>query len=306
MTLRGASCHAVLGHVSHRVSRCAVPCVPCLLPCAMSPCCALCPVCHVVSRVPCCALCAASLAVPMLCHVPCPMLFPCHVHCAPVSPRCPPAVSRVPAAPGVAAGAVPPPLHRGIFPVPCRAGGGAAAAAAAQVGTHLWVTPGGCVTPGDTWGAVSPLGPCHTRGTVTLGTLPSLGAAAPRGAVTHPMSPVSVSPMGCPPCPCHPWRCPCPRRRLRCTRNLIHANLFVSFALRAGAILTRDALLPHGHGHGHPLQLLGMQVGTRGRGHPRGHPWGHLRERVTPTGRLGGTHGDTHGSRGHPWGSWGG
>ncbi|XP_062368478.1 LOW QUALITY PROTEIN: gastric inhibitory polypeptide receptor [Cinclus cinclus] len=52
-------------------------------------------------------------------------------------------------------------------------------------------------------------------------------------------------------------------RRLRCTRNLIHANLFVSFALRAGAILTRDALLPHGHGHGHghPLQLLGMQAG---------------------------------------------
>ncbi|KAM7026364.1 gastric inhibitory polypeptide receptor-like [Acridotheres tristis] len=60
-------------------------------------------------------------------------------------------------------------------------------------------------------------------------------------------------------------------RRLRCTRNLIHANLFVSFALRAGAILTRDALLPHGHAHGsaqgHPLQLLGMQ-GTR-----RGHLW---------------------------------
>ncbi|XP_058684322.1 gastric inhibitory polypeptide receptor isoform X2 [Poecile atricapillus] len=50
-------------------------------------------------------------------------------------------------------------------------------------------------------------------------------------------------------------------RRLRCTRNLIHANLFVSFALRAGAILTRDALLPHGHRHGHPLQLLGMQAG---------------------------------------------
>ncbi|XP_066196351.1 gastric inhibitory polypeptide receptor [Sylvia atricapilla] len=54
-------------------------------------------------------------------------------------------------------------------------------------------------------------------------------------------------------------------RRLRCTRNLIHANLFVSFALRAAAILTRDALLPHGHRrgqrHGHPLQLLGMQAG---------------------------------------------
>ncbi|XP_053824472.1 gastric inhibitory polypeptide receptor [Vidua chalybeata] len=50
-------------------------------------------------------------------------------------------------------------------------------------------------------------------------------------------------------------------RRLRCTRNLIHANLFVSFALRAGAILTRDALLPHGRGRGHPLQLLGAQAG---------------------------------------------
>ncbi|XP_064258209.1 gastric inhibitory polypeptide receptor [Passer domesticus] len=58
-------------------------------------------------------------------------------------------------------------------------------------------------------------------------------------------------------------------RRLRCTRNLIHANLFVSFALRAAAILTRDALLPHpghqghqpGHQAGHPLTLLGTQAG---------------------------------------------
>ncbi|XP_041277146.1 gastric inhibitory polypeptide receptor-like, partial [Onychostruthus taczanowskii] len=58
-------------------------------------------------------------------------------------------------------------------------------------------------------------------------------------------------------------------RRLRCTRNLIHANLFVSFALRAAAILTRDALLPHpghqghqpGHQPGHPLTLLGTQAG---------------------------------------------
>ncbi|XP_077645243.1 gastric inhibitory polypeptide receptor [Lonchura striata] len=50
-------------------------------------------------------------------------------------------------------------------------------------------------------------------------------------------------------------------RRLRCTRNLLHANLFASFALRAGAVLARDALLPRGHGHGHPLLLLRRQAG---------------------------------------------
>ncbi|XP_077142517.1 gastric inhibitory polypeptide receptor isoform X5 [Ranitomeya variabilis] len=37
-------------------------------------------------------------------------------------------------------------------------------------------------------------------------------------------------------------------RRLCCTRNLIHCNLFVSFILRAVSLLTRDALLEQPHG----------------------------------------------------------
>ncbi|XP_029862338.1 gastric inhibitory polypeptide receptor-like isoform X5 [Aquila chrysaetos chrysaetos] len=55
-------------------------------------------------------------------------------------------------------------------------------------------------------------------------------------------------------------------RRLRCTRNFIHANLFLSFVLRAGAILTRDALLQRRlrPGPGHPLQLLGQQQAVTG------------------------------------------
>ncbi|KAM7074555.1 gastric inhibitory polypeptide receptor [Ciconia maguari] len=55
-------------------------------------------------------------------------------------------------------------------------------------------------------------------------------------------------------------------RRLRCTRNFIHANLFLSFVLRAGAILTRDALLQRRlrPGPGHPLQLLGQQQAVAG------------------------------------------
>ncbi|KAF1660923.1 UNVERIFIED_CONTAM: Gastric inhibitory polypeptide receptor, partial [Eudyptes robustus] len=64
----------------------------------------------------------------------------------------------------------------------------------------------------------------------------------------------------------HPWvmppTAPRPCRRLRCTRNFIHSNLFLSFVLRAGAILTRDALLQRRlrPGPGHPLQLLGQQA----------------------------------------------
>uniref|UniRef100_F6WUD5 Gastric inhibitory polypeptide receptor n=1 Tax=Monodelphis domestica TaxID=13616 RepID=F6WUD5_MONDO len=46
-------------------------------------------------------------------------------------------------------------------------------------------------------------------------------------------------------------------RKLRCTRNYIHVNLFVSFVFRAAAILTRDKLLPTlGLRTGHPAQTL--------------------------------------------------
>ncbi|XP_075464923.1 gastric inhibitory polypeptide receptor isoform X2 [Ascaphus truei] len=49
-------------------------------------------------------------------------------------------------------------------------------------------------------------------------------------------------------------------RRLRCTRNLIHCNLFVSFILRGVSLLSRDALLTQQHNmirrEGDPATLL--------------------------------------------------
>uniref|UniRef100_A0A4X2JZN8 G-protein coupled receptors family 2 profile 2 domain-containing protein n=1 Tax=Vombatus ursinus TaxID=29139 RepID=A0A4X2JZN8_VOMUR len=50
-------------------------------------------------------------------------------------------------------------------------------------------------------------------------------------------------------------------RKLRCTRNYIHMNLFVSFVFRAAAILTRDKLLPTlGLHTGGPSQVLPGQA----------------------------------------------
>lgn len=43
---------------------------------------------------------------------------------------------------------------------------------------------------------------------------------------------------------CHVFGC----RKLRCPRNTLHVNLFVSFILRATMALFRDALMPNGLG----------------------------------------------------------
>uniref|UniRef100_K7FQB9 Glucagon receptor n=1 Tax=Pelodiscus sinensis TaxID=13735 RepID=K7FQB9_PELSI len=65
-------------------------------------------------------------------------------------------------------------------------------------------------------------------------------------------------------------------RKLRCTRNYIHANLFLSFMLRAVSILTRDALLRVRFSkgllyEGDLFQLLGDQVPP---GRERNSMWG--------------------------------